>query len=54
MNPTKYTDPHRWADYIDRFPRVVKLTDKIHIVPVRAIFGPAQLVGKNASSDRID
>jgi hypothetical protein len=55
MIPTKYKDPYGWADYVDRFIRVVKHTDKMHIVPVRAIVGPAHLVRENnAASDRID
>ena len=39
--PTKYKDPHGWADCVDGFIRVVQQTDKMHIVPVRAIVGPA-------------
>jgi len=35
--------------------RVVKQTDKMHIIPVGAIDGPAHLVRENnAASDRID
>jgi hypothetical protein len=53
--PTKYKDLHGWADCIDGFIRVVKQTDKMHIVPVGAIVGPAHLVRQNnAASDRID
>jgi len=53
--PTKYTDLHGWADCVDGFIRVVKQTDKMHIVPVRAIVGSAHLVPENnAASDRID
>jgi len=53
--PSKCNDPHGWADCVDGFIRVVKQTGKIHIVPVRAIVGPAHLVReKNAASDRID
>jgi len=52
--PTKYKDPHGWADCFDRFIRVVEQTDKIHIVLVGAIVGPAHLVRENAASDRID
>jgi len=52
---TKYKDLHIWTDCIDGFIRVVKQTDKIHILPVRAIVGPAHLVlENNAASDRID
>jgi hypothetical protein len=53
--PTKYKDPHGWADCVDGFIRVVKQTDKMHIIPVGAIVGPAHLVRENnAASDRID
>jgi len=52
--PTKYTDPHGWADCVDGFIRVVKQTDLMHIVPVGAIVEPAHLVRENAASDRID
>ena len=53
--PTKYKDLHDWADCVDRFIRVVKPTDKIQIVPVRAIVGLAHLVRENtAALDRID
>jgi len=53
--PPKYNDPHGSADCIDGFIRVVKQTDKMHIVPVWAIVGPAHLVRENhAASDRID
>ena len=41
--PTKYKDQHGWADCIDGFIRVVKQTDKMHIVPVGAIVGPVHL-----------
>jgi len=50
--PTKYKDPHGWADCIDGFIWVVKQTDKMHIVPVGALVGPTQLVQENiAASD---
>jgi len=49
--PTKYKDPHGWADCVDVFIRVVKQTDKMHIVPVGAIVGPAHMVRENAASD---
>jgi hypothetical protein len=52
--PTKYKDPHAWADCVDGFIRVVKQIDTMHIVPVGAIVGPAHLVRENAASDRID
>jgi len=52
---TKYKDPHGWADCVDRFIWDVKQTDKMHIVPVGVIVGPAHLVRENnAASDRID
>jgi len=52
--PTKYNNPHGWADCVDRFIRVVKQIDMMHIVPVGAIVGQAHLVRENAASDRID
>jgi hypothetical protein len=52
--PTKYKDPHGWVDWIGRFIWVVKQTDKIHIVPVGALVGLANLLRKNAASDRIN
>jgi len=53
--PTQYKDPHGWADCVDKFIRVVKQTDKMHIVPFRAIVGPANWVREiKAASDRID
>jgi hypothetical protein len=51
--PTKYKNPHGWADCIYGFIRIVKHTDKMHIVPVGAIVGPAQLVRENPAYDRI-
>jgi hypothetical protein len=39
--PTKYKNPHDWADCVDGFIPVVKQTAKMHIVPVQAIVGPA-------------
>jgi len=53
--PTKYKDPHSWADCVDRFIWVVKHSDRMHIVPVGAIVGPAHCLRENiAASDRID
>jgi hypothetical protein len=53
--PTNSKDPHGSADCINRFIQVVKHTDMMHIVPVRAIVGPAHLVQENnAASDGID
>jgi len=51
---TKFKDPHGWADCVDGFIRVVKQTNKMHIVPVGAIVGPAHLVQENAASGGID
>jgi len=53
VDSTKYNDLHGWADCVDRFIQVVKQTDMMHIVPVRAIVGPAHSVLANAASDRI-
>ena len=52
--PTKYKDHHGWADCVDGFIRVVKLMNKMHIVPVGAMVGPAHLVWDNAASGGID
>jgi len=52
--PTKYKDLHGWADCVDGFIRVVKQTNKIHIVPVGAIVGPAHLVRENTASGGMD
>jgi len=52
--PTKYKDLHGWADCVDGFIWGVKQTNKMHIVPVGAIVGPARLVRKNASSGSMD
>jgi hypothetical protein len=53
--PEKFKDPHRWADCVDEFIQVVKQTDKMNIILVGAIVGPAHLVRENnASSDRIN
>jgi len=48
--PTKYKDPHGWADCVDGFIRVVKQTDNMHIVPIGAIVGPAHLVRENTAA----
>jgi len=47
--PMKFKDLHGWADCVDGFIRVVKQTNKMHIVPVGAIVGPAHLVRENAA-----
>jgi len=53
--PTMYKDLHGWAHCVDGFIRVVKKTDKMHILPFGAIFGSAHLVRENkGASDRID
>jgi hypothetical protein len=52
--PTKYQDLHGWADCYDWFIRVVKQMNKMHIVPIEAIAGPAQLVQENAKPGVID
>jgi hypothetical protein len=52
--PTKYKYLHGWADCVDGFIRVVKQTNKIHILPVGAIVGPAHLVRENAASGGIN
>jgi len=52
--PTKYHNLHSWAHSVVGCIRVVKQTDKIINVPVRAIVGPAHLVRENSASDSID
>jgi len=52
--PTKYNDLHGWADCVDGFIRVVKQTNKMHIVPVGAVVGPAHLEQQNAALGGID
>jgi hypothetical protein len=53
--PTKYKDPHGWADCVDGFIRVVKQTDKRHILSLGPIVGPAHFMRENnAVSARID
>jgi hypothetical protein len=51
--PTKYNDPHCWADCVEWFIRVVKHTVKMYSVPNWAIVGLAHFVWKNAAFDRI-
>ena len=46
---TKFQDLHGWADCVDRFIRVVRQMNKMHIEPVGAIVGLAHLVRKNAA-----
>jgi 7-cyano-7-deazaguanine synthase in queuosine biosynthesis len=52
--PTKYKDLLGWPDCVDRFIRVVKQMNKMHIVPVGAIVGPAHLVRENAALGSMD
>jgi hypothetical protein len=52
--PTKYKDHHGWANCVDRFIRVVKQTNKMHIIPVGAIVGPGHLVQENAALGSMD
>jgi hypothetical protein len=51
---TKYKNLHGWADCVDRFIRVVKQTNKMHIIPVGAIVGLAHLVRVNAALGSMD
>jgi len=50
----KYRDLYDWADSVDSCIWVVKLTEKMHIVPLRAIVGHAHLVPENSASDWFD
>jgi len=52
--PTKFKDLPGCADCVDRFIRVVKQTNRMHIVPVEAFEGPANLVWENAAACGID
>jgi hypothetical protein len=52
--PIQYKGLHGWADCVDGFISVVKLTDRMHCVPVAATIEPPHLVRENAASDRID
>ena len=47
--PTKYKDLHRGTDCVDSFIWIDKQTNKMHIVPIGAIVGPAHLVWENAT-----
>jgi len=49
-----YNDLHIWADCVDGFILVVKQTNKIHIAPIGAIVGPADLVRENAALGGMD
>jgi hypothetical protein len=49
VNPTKYNDFHGWADCVVWFIRVVKQMNKMHLLPLGAIVGPAHLVPENVA-----
>jgi hypothetical protein len=50
----KVQDLHGCAEGVDRFIRVVKETNTMHIVPIGAKVGPADLVGENAALGGFD
>jgi len=52
--PIEYNNLHGWDDWNDGSNQIIKQTNKIYIVPIRAILGQAQLVQYNAALDRID
>jgi hypothetical protein len=52
--PTQFDDLHGWADCVDKFIRVVKQTNQMHIVPTGAKVGLAHLVREYAASGGID
>jgi len=52
--PTKFKELHGWAECIDGFIWIVEQTNKMHIVRVGAIVGPAHLVRENATVGAID
>jgi hypothetical protein len=52
--PTNYKELRGWADCVDWCLRVVKRTNKMHIVRVGAKVGPAHLVQENTASGGID
>jgi len=52
--PTKCKDLHGWANCLDGFIQVVKQMNKMHIVPIGACIGPANLVQESAESGGID
>jgi hypothetical protein len=51
---TNFKDLHGWADCVDGFIRVVKQTNKMHIVPIRAVAGQVHLGQENSASGGID
>ena len=51
--PTNFKDLYGWADCVDSFIRVVKQMNKMHIVPIGAMVGPARLVRENAASGSV-
>jgi len=52
--PTKFKDHQAWADCVDRFIRVVKQTNKMHIESVEAMVGLPHWVEENAAVGGID
>jgi hypothetical protein len=52
--PIQYKDWNGWADCVNEFIQVVKQPYVMHIEPVRAIVGPADLAKVNAALDRIN
>jgi hypothetical protein len=54
VNPTELKDHYGWADCVDGFIWVVKYTNKMHIVPIVTIVGPAHLVREDGASGSLD
>lgn len=52
--PTRDKNVTGWADCVDRFIWIVKQTDLLYIVHVRAIVGPSHLGQQNVTSARIN
>ena len=52
--PTMLKNLHGWADCVDGFIWVVKQMNKMHILPIRAVVGPAHLGRDNAASGGIN
>jgi hypothetical protein len=52
--PTKYKDLQGWADCVDGFIWVIKQMNKMHIMPVGVIVGPAHFVWENAALSSMD
>jgi len=49
-----HKDLYGWANCGDSFIWVVKQINKMHLVPIAAIVGPAHLVRENAVFDKIN